>query len=346
MADLTLGLIAIILVLDFVISLWNAYASGVTLSLIRHQKGHTFEKAAGVAGLGLAFSGMAYVLLIVLSALGSVLGLLTLDDLLYVLSFDFLVFGACIIGFGLVVTAQSVAIAWRQRNFGAIGVAAWNVFSEIWDVAIYAEGFRTAAGVVQGDREDKSTLYALIAVAVGLAFLLTYVAYRQGVRKGEGAIAASPEQAAAEADAISASGERHHGRWTRGKVLAAVAAVIVVIVVIAALGLAAPGKSSPTVHVAFINVWAPDNVCGFSDHPSGYDGFDDKVGATELFQLGLHNYNSTACTVHGVTTNTSGFGLSDVQVPVTVPGGGDGYLNVSVLLPNSAYSGNLDLVYS
>ena len=56
------------------------------------------------------------------------------------------------------------------------------------------------------------------------------------------------------------------------------------------------------------------------------------------------NFNSSACTLHGVKTNTSGFGLSDAQLPITVGALGNGTLDLTVLLPGGAYQGALDLV--
>ncbi|HEV2231680.1 MAG TPA: hypothetical protein VGS18_05800, partial [Thermoplasmata archaeon] len=122
MADPTYLLLVFTLVLDFVFSLWNAYASGLSWSLVRNLPGQRFAKVSAIAGVGLAFAGISYVLTLVLSYLAVVVGALSLGEFLFLASFDFLVFGAMIIGFGLVVTAQSVAIAYRQRNFGSIAV--------------------------------------------------------------------------------------------------------------------------------------------------------------------------------------------------------------------------------
>jgi hypothetical protein len=329
-----------VIILDFVFSLWNAYAAGLTRTLLRNQPGQRFAKISAVAALGLAFAGMTYATLIVLSWVALLLNLLTVGDFLFLVSFDFLVFGAMIIGFGLVVTAQSVAIAYRERNFGAIGVAVWNVFSEIWDISIYAEGFQDAAGVVSQDR-DKVNLYAVVAAALGVAFIVTYVAYRHGVRKAEDSIAASRAQTLGEATG-SGGGPVDHAHPLRTVVIVALVTLIVVVAIIAIAPYVTP---STTVNVTSIDVWAPDNVCGLGTNLVSYSGFTDSVGSTDAFTLELPNFNSTACTVTGATTNTSGFGLTDVMVPVNVPGGQNASLDLTVILPGSAYSGTLNLVY-
>jgi len=340
--DLSLAFLALVILLDFAISLWNAYASGLTWTLLRNQRGHGFEKACAVAGLGLAFAGMAYATLIVLSWVALIVGFVGIGDFLFLVSFDFLVFGAMIIGFGLVITAQSIAIAYRRRNFGSIAVATWNVFTEILDVAIYAEGFRDASAVVKGDRANRANLYSIIAVAVGVAFILTYVAYRQGVRKGEAAIAASPSQSQAEEPSPTATPRvvPHHFRRT------ILVALVVLLVVVAAIVVLRVSFPSTTVNVREIAVYAPDNVCGLQSNPIKYAGFSDAPGANDLFGLQVTNFNSTPCTVRSVTTNTSGFGLSNVQVPFPVAGAGNGFMNVTIVLPSGSFDGVLALVYT
>ena len=184
MVDVGSLILIAILAIDFVISIWNGYASGLALTLLRGQSGQSFAKAAAVAGLGLAFAGMAYVMLVLFAFVALLIGYLGVADVTTVLAFDFLVFGAMIIGFGLVVTAQSIAIAYRRRSLGAIAISAWNVFAEVWDIAIYAEGFKSAYGALGGGR-DRVNLYAVIALAVLVAFFITFAAYRHGVNRAE-----------------------------------------------------------------------------------------------------------------------------------------------------------------
>ena len=334
--------LAIVIIFDFVVSLWNAYASGVTWTLLKNKPGQRFAKAAAIAGLGLAFAGMCYAILIIASFLALFVGILAVGDVLFIVSFDFLVFAAMIIGFGLVVTAQSIAIAYRTRNWGAIAISAWNVFAEIWDITIYARGFSEAASVVK-DGRGKINLYAIIVAAVGVAFLITFAAYRQGVRKAEDSIAANPDQAASEV-AGPAGSPGLHTRHPR--TLAIVGCVVVVIVVALIIAVITYPAANPKVHVSEIDVWTPDNVCGYGANPVAYAGFDDVGGSSDAFALQLHNFNTTACTVQGVTTNTSGFGLSNVGTPVTVPGLQNGTLDLTIILPSGSFSGVLNLIYT
>lgn len=343
MVDATYAFLVVVIVLDFALSLWNAYSSGVIWGLLRHQPGKRFSKACAVAGVGLAFAGMAYATTIVLSYLAFVVGFLAIWDLLYLVSFDFLVFGAMIIGFGLVITVQSIAIAYRQRHFGPIAIASWNTIAEVWDIVTYAEGFQTAAGVVKGDRADRANVLAILAVAVAVALIVTYFAFRRGLSKAESSIADSPRQQAADDSASAAASppERPH-RHLRVTILAGVTILIVVVAVILAFHFLAP---SPQVKVEEIDVWAPTNVCGLSSNPISYPGFTDMPGSADAFQFQISNFNSSACTVSQASTNTSGFSLSNAQLPLTVAQGQSQFLNVTVNLPSGSFDGTLNLVY-
>jgi len=100
----------------------------------------------------------------------------------------------------------------------------------------------------------------------------------------------------------------------------------------------------PPIQVAFINIWAPDNVCGLNANPIAYYGFNSSTSSPQTLDFGVPNYNLTACTIHGVSTNTTGFSLSAIEVPLTIPGNGTGSMNITITPPASAYSGNMNLV--
>lgn len=124
--------------------------------------------------------------------------------------------------------------------------------------------------------------------------------------------------------------------------------LVAVIVVVAALGVYA---YYTTVDVTALNIYAPDNVCGLNLPGIYYTGFNASTGSTFPLSLYVPNNNSTACTLRGVTTNTSGFSVEDVQLPGPIPGnttGGpfNGTLNLTLTLPGSRYSGAVNLIFS
>lgn len=187
--DVFLLLLVLLLAIDFVISIWNGYASGRAIALLEGTTGQKLTRAAAYAGLGLGFAGMAYIMSIVFGFVAVYLSYLSWGQLDYLLAFNFLVFGALIIGFGMVVTAQSIAIAYRRRSFGAIALSAWNIFAEVWDIAIYAEGFRAAYSTLQGGGRGKGNVWVVVLIAVLVALFITYAAYRHGYQSARKAIA-------------------------------------------------------------------------------------------------------------------------------------------------------------
>jgi hypothetical protein len=121
--------------------------------------------------------------------------------------------------------------------------------------------------------------------------------------------------------------------------------LVVVILVGGAITLLFVFSPGPPVQVNNINLWAPDNVCGLNSNPSYFSGFNGSTGQNQSIDFGIPNYNSSTCTVVGVSTNTSGFILSMIQVPLTIPGNGTGSMNISIQSPSSSFTGNLNLVF-
>ena len=122
--------------------------------------------------------------------------------------------------------------------------------------------------------------------------------------------------------------------------------VVVVLLVAASVAYEFFAATPPSVEIEDINVWAPDNVCGLSSHPIYYGGYNTSTGASVPVELTVPNYNATPCLVRDVRTNSTGFSVSSVQRNVTVPGLGNGTLNLTVTSPGSSFAGNLDLVFA
>ena len=141
------------------------------------------------------------------------------------------------------------------------------------------------------------------------------------------------------------SGSGRPPRRHRGVIIAVI--VVVLILIVAGVAFVVLSSHSDPIQVAFINVWAPDNVCGLNTYPIGYYGYNDtSTGATQIFDFPVPNYNVTPCTVQSVITNTTGFSLSAIEVPLPIPGNGTGSMNITITSPSSDYSGNLNLVFA
>ncbi len=174
----------LILLFDFGISIWNAYASGYNIGMLKKQGSYSDLMMAGsYAGLGLAFAGMTYVVAYVLAYFGYYMGYVSYSTYIFTASLDFLVFGLMIIGFGLVVTIQSIAVAIKKRSLGSIFIALYNTAAEIFDIAMYAESFKSSVAAVNGNREGERSGTEILIVAVLISFIIVHAAYKHGLAK-------------------------------------------------------------------------------------------------------------------------------------------------------------------
>lgn len=177
-------IIAIFLIFDFVISLWDAYASGVNKGMLEKKQtfASMFTKVLFVyAGVGIAFFGMTYVLVIILSLILYAIGYIGASLLVYTLNFSFLVFGLMIISFGVLVTVQSILVAVHRRSLGSIAISIFNVIIILFDISMYASGFRGALRVVRNGRSRSAGFYEIIIAALILAYVLIHTAYKKGI---------------------------------------------------------------------------------------------------------------------------------------------------------------------
>ena len=182
-------LTVLILAIDFGLSIWNAYASGMNIESLRRGGGSSWLEAVAYSGLGLAYAGATYVMIIVVGYAAYAFGYVSSDVVDAVLGLDFLVFGVLIIGFGLMITIQSIIVAVRRRSLGSVIVAAWNIFAEIWDIAGYVEGFSEAVSMVKGvgrDERDETSLILIVIVALLIAYFIVHAAYINGKKKAQG----------------------------------------------------------------------------------------------------------------------------------------------------------------
>jgi hypothetical protein len=176
----------LIIILDFAISVWNAYASGFNIGMLKKTRGKpsAFQEVSSYAGLGLAFIGMSYVLAIVLSFAGASFGYIDPGTVDFILAFDFLVFGILIIGLGIIITIQSIIIASQRKSIGNILGVVWNAFAGAWDIYAYASGFKQSVDILRReDRERETDALIVIIVAVLISFFIVYAAYKHGYNK-------------------------------------------------------------------------------------------------------------------------------------------------------------------
>lgn len=119
-----------ILIINTLLSFWNAYSSGYNAVALKlyNGKGSTFFRIANYAGLVLSFAGLAYVLMFVLGFIANSMGYIGIEILEFLIAFNQLVFGGLITFAGLLVTIETIILAFIRRDIWSILIAIFNSF--------------------------------------------------------------------------------------------------------------------------------------------------------------------------------------------------------------------------
>ncbi|HVP93728.1 MAG TPA: hypothetical protein VMS89_00990 [Methanoregulaceae archaeon] len=184
----------LILIFDLILSIWNAYVSGYNIGLIRKSGGGGFGEIVSYAGLCLAFAGAVYVLIVILSFVGYILGYVSNDAVDTAFAYDFLVFGILIIIFGLLVTIQSIIAASKKGGWSILG-AFYNVFAEVLDISNYVSAFSDTRHMISGNDKDNENVVAIIFIAVLIGFFIVFAAYKHGYNKAMGIVGRNAQRA-------------------------------------------------------------------------------------------------------------------------------------------------------
>lgn len=178
-----------ILVLDFIISVWNSYAAGFNISLLYKEDkvGLTLLVwISSVCALILGFIGTTYVLSTVIGFIFYSFAYISAGVLTALLAINFLVFGLLITFLGIVITIESVVMAVKRHNLSSILVSIFNIGASIWNVFTYVSNFGAVGGMLrEEDKDSKDFAVLIIIVAAVFAFIITYVAFHMGMRRVE-----------------------------------------------------------------------------------------------------------------------------------------------------------------
>ncbi|MBB5253785.1 hypothetical protein [Sulfurisphaera ohwakuensis] len=168
----------IFLVIDIIISIWNSYNAG---------KIYAYRKGLGgvVYTLG-GFLPISYVFVIIVTVIFAYLGYLSFSDVVFLLSFSFLFFGLAIVMWGVIATTFSFIATVKGKDWKAGLITVYNAFATIFDAYEYITGFLSAWKSVRRaiDSSDFSIIdvIAVIAIAVGIGFVISYVAFKEGLK--------------------------------------------------------------------------------------------------------------------------------------------------------------------
>ncbi len=184
---LTIG----IMIFNLLISLWNAYASGYNSVLLERTKKMPFKDFFNIANsfsLVLAFGGASYSLSFFISLLASYLGYISPEVALLISAYSFLVFGGLITFAGIVITIESIIVAYYKRNFWSIGIAIYNTIASIWNLYNYITSFsyvKEIAGQYGSSEDNRTKAIIIIVIAALIALFLVYSFYKIGKSKAE-----------------------------------------------------------------------------------------------------------------------------------------------------------------
>jgi hypothetical protein len=164
-----------LLVLNFGISFWNAYASGAYLTESKIIGGWT--RFITWCGLVMSACGFTWVYLTLLAMIAVSTGHLTPEDGELMFKLGYLIIILPVLGSGFGIWAHSLAVAYRQRSLGSTTIAAWNTYAQFkntWDAASHAGNF--LSDVIEGlgkrkSRSSKDGAGILIILLVILAVL-------------------------------------------------------------------------------------------------------------------------------------------------------------------------------
>jgi len=176
-------LVIIVLLLDFVVSIWNSYAAGFSLGLLRISKGPGWIRGAALIALAAGIAGETYVIATFLALALNAYGLVGADSVALLLAYNLVVTGGLITILGIGITAEGVYLAITHPAGWGVWLSLYNVFASIWNVFSYIRNFGAAVRIIRTEEREgqgQGAVIVLAAVAVVTAVLLSYIAFHFG----------------------------------------------------------------------------------------------------------------------------------------------------------------------
>ena len=140
------ALVILVWLLNFGISIWNAYAVGLAWVETKHSGG--WPRFMAWMGAIVSASGFSWCYLIVLAFAAHGLGWLRMDAVTVALQLGYILLIPGILFSGMMITLDSWARAYRTRKIADIGVAAWNTYAQIHNTYHAIRDFDKAFGNV------------------------------------------------------------------------------------------------------------------------------------------------------------------------------------------------------
>ena len=123
------GFVILIWLLNFGLSIWNAYAVGLAWVETKHSGG--WPRVTAWAGAVMSASGFSWCYLLILTYAAYGLDWLDWGHVEVALKMGYVVLIPGILIAGMIITLDSWARTYRQRTLANIGSAAWNTYAQI-----------------------------------------------------------------------------------------------------------------------------------------------------------------------------------------------------------------------
>ena len=176
-----MGFILLIWLLNFGLSVWNAYAVGLAWVETKHSGG--WPRVTAWAGAVMSASGFSWCYLLILTYAAYGLNWLDIDHVGVALQMGYIVLIPGILIAGMVITLDSWARTYRQRTLGNLGSAAWNTYAQIHNTFNAISDLDTAFGSVidaipskssgggSSDKKDGAIAFIIVFLIVIFALL-------------------------------------------------------------------------------------------------------------------------------------------------------------------------------
>jgi hypothetical protein len=173
------ALVILVWLLNFGISIWNAYAVGLAWVETKHAGG--WPRFMAWMGAIMSASGFSWCYLIILAFAAHGLGWLTLDDVSLMLQVGYILLIPGILFSGMMIMLDSWARVYRTRKITDIGIAAWNTYAQIHNTYHAIRDFDKAFGSVVDSLRSKGTDRKGGGAALVVVFVLVILALLSGV---------------------------------------------------------------------------------------------------------------------------------------------------------------------
>lgn len=183
---MNLLILFVLLVINFAISWWNAWAAGRGWTEVKEIGG--WPRIVTWCAVIMAACGFSWVFLTIETMIVYSLGYFEPTEVEAMFNLGYLIIIFPVIGSGLGLWAHSLIVAYKKRSFGTLGVAGWNTYAQvhnIYSVAKHAPGAIESVLKVFGKSKSGRQAIALIllvVLALGGGVLTTITIVRKADR--------------------------------------------------------------------------------------------------------------------------------------------------------------------